>query len=723
MIGARASELHRGAGLLFLAGWVLLGFPGAARAQDAPPDDLDILRRKAAALRERVREPILLEGTGFRLLLDRRDPSFRLEDTATRVNWHIPVGRRGFATVLLPLAGGRVAERPIDGHEDLEVRADGVRFRGVSSAGEVPDVHFVFSETTPPGGLEIRVEADASALAGGLRIRLLDRALWCTDRDEGGVVVPRGLGEWHEASSAGDLRVRLRGAGESEATGTEIAPARLNALGLRRRNSGLLLVWEPSGTQIDVVRREVTEAESELVPGERLLETSVTVGAGGLRLRIFPMGNLERRESFATAYRQVLDRAGRLPSLAARAGESPLRGHLVGAPVFRLRPGGENGDALDSLVTRVRRLEERLGASRGLCIVEGWRDRASGGESSPPLRVSERCGGDGALARAVRSLHEIGYLLGLDLELPTGDSPEEIEFFRDELSGFQERVGADLVFLRGSSRTGATAGEADEADWLEVARAVSTVVPRLGGPFLGEEQIRLASYVEGPLDPDWFPHDRRHFFPMVSAVHGRHARLVASEPGAPGSQDTGRFFDHLLLGEVPLYDLTEWPGRGVISPIARGEGGWYGGRDFTAAERFLRTSQEVLGPVARLRARNDLVGYRTLTEDGSVEEIFWGFDLRIVVNRGDVPYSDEPSRSVLPPAGFWVQHPFFLAFHASEAFGVRYETPALFTVTSLEGKLWLRADRVRIWHGFGPSRIRLGGRDFDVSGELITRIW
>jgi len=94
-----------------------------------------------------------------------------------------------------------------------------------------------------------------------------------------------------------------------------------------------------------------------------------------------------------------------------------------------------------------------------------------------------------------------------------------------------------------------------------------------------------------------------------------------------------------------------------------------------------------------------------------------------VVNYGDREYASTEDDFKLPPGGFWVQYPFFHAFHATRAHGVDYETPALFTVRSLEGKMYLRAEAVRIYHGFGPSQIRLGGRNFDVPREGVVKVW
>jgi hypothetical protein len=179
---------------------------------------------------------------------------------------------------------------------------------------------------------------------------------------------------------------------------------------------------------------------------------------------------------------------------------------------------------------------------------------------------------------------------------------------------------------------------------------------------------------------------------------------------------------------VPRYRLPPRGGDALAGeaaardPYCRGDG-WAQGRELSIAERHLKNTYEVLAPLARLRVRTPAFQYRKLGAGGRVEEIYYGFDLRLVVNRGDADYEDEEGQYVLPPKGFWVQHPLFLAFHARRALRYDLAEPGLFTVRSLEGKLWLRAEKVRIWRGFGPKKIELGGKELEVEAEIETRIW
>ena len=143
----------------------------------------------------------------------------------------------------------------------------------------------------------------------------------------------------------------------------------------------------------------------------------------------------------------------------------------------------------------------------------------------------------------------------------------------------------------------------------------------------------------------------------------------------------------------------------------------------TPHDIFIKNTYEGASWLAPLCARNRLTSHRFLTPDGSVQESFFSADLRVLVNFGKKPWRDELAKVVLPPYGFYIRHPFFLAFCALEVDGLVYDQPAFFTVRSLEGKMYLRAEQVRIYQGMEPGRISLGGRIFKVNGELKTKIW
>jgi hypothetical protein len=76
---------------------------------------------------------------------------------------------------------------------------------------------------------------------------------------------------------------------------------------------------------------------------------------------------------------------------------------------------------------------------------------------------------------------------------------------------------------------------------------------------------------------------------------------------------------------------------------------------------------------------------------------------------------------VLPPYGFVVDSPRFVAFSATKWNGMTYDGPAMFTVRSLDGKPIAESAKVRIYHGFGDPRIKVGGAEHNVPKEETTK--
>jgi len=155
--------------------------------------------------------------------------------------------------------------------------------------------------------------------------------------------------------------------------------------------------------------------------------------------------------------------------------------------------------------------------------------------------------------------------------------------------------------------------------------------------------------------------------------------------------------------------------------FARADHGWAQGLNET--DRFIKNTYEVTSWLNRLTAETPMTDHRFLKPDHSAEYSAFG-DVQIWVNYGPEPYvvkaSDEPV--TLPEHGFLVLSPTFVAFHATRFGGVTYEPSALFTVRSLDGRPIRDSQRVRIYHGFGDPRLRLGGKEFQVEREAVVQV-
>ncbi|MEA3400096.1 MAG: glycoside hydrolase [Armatimonadota bacterium] len=149
---------------------------------------------------------------------------------------------------------------------------------------------------------------------------------------------------------------------------------------------------------------------------------------------------------------------------------------------------------------------------------------------------------------------------------------------------------------------------------------------------------------------------------------------------------------------------------------SRSDGGWAEGMCIT--DVVIKNTWEVLSPLNVITAEEALASHEFLSDDRLVQRTRFG-DVTIIVAY------ERPAKidgTTLPPYGFIVQSPTFVAFCATSYAGVEYDTPTLFTARSLDGEPIAQSARVRIYHGFGDPRISLGGRVFEVPREQIISL-
>jgi hypothetical protein len=184
----------------------------------------------------------------------------------------------------------------------------------------------------------------------------------------------------------------------------------------------------------------------------------------------------------------------------------------------------------------------------------------------------------------------------------------------------------------------------------------------------------------------------------------------------------------LLLGTIPgqngrysLGTIRTTPKGPVFIPanhdtntacFSRADQGW--GADLCAEDRSIKNTYEVLSYLNRVTAESPMTDHAFVTADHRVERSAFG-DVQILVNYGPEPY--EHNGTVLPPYGLLVESPTFVAFHASRYRGIDYEPSALFTLRSLDGKPLAQSQKIRVYHGFGSPRVRIGTKTFTVERE------
>lgn len=695
-----------------------------------------------------MREPVALEAVTFRLTLDRRNGSFALRDRRTASWFFSRLEPRGFAS--LELADGRVV--PLDRVEGLSARGREVRLWGRSSVASTPPVELTLTARPEFGGVTIAYRVipgptSPEETTGGVRaVRLLDGALWAADADPGAIACPVGLGRRVGADDGDDARIELRGPVPFLRPGRDPSARPLGysapLVGIQRGEGSLLVFWERPEVSVTVERRA---SRSSAFPGRRgvFLTLSSPRPAGEVHV-VASTEPIIGLLDVSRLYRERLARRGELRTLRYKVAMDrslePLASAAVFHPTLAARPPASPASpSFEEVADVAERLRRHVEVEDAMFVLEGWMEPRVADE---PVAAARAAGGDSALAECSRRIRAAGYLFGLALDrerlLPAGRTSAlaGVEAWTKALAGargadgftrWKERYAPDIVLVREPVErvTG------DPTDLIEArdrfARHTRDTFRLWGSDQAGPYSIDSAGLYSGLLRRDALPPSRYDMLPLFAGVYGPAVRLALPAGEAIGPRDAAVALAHLLIGETPLF---AWPTGDVplaedADPGARFSraGGWTEGRGLDPREVFIKNVTEICAPVAMIRTREPLVRHRALTPDGRVRESRFGMDMSVVVNFGSRPYEIESENAVLPPLGFLVRHPFFFAFHAEAVQGVEYDPPALFTVRSLEGKMFLRAERTRIYHGFGPSRIRLGGREFDVPTEAVVKIW
>lgn len=154
--------------------------------------------------------------------------------------------------------------------------------------------------------------------------------------------------------------------------------------------------------------------------------------------------------------------------------------------------------------------------------------------------------------------------------------------------------------------------------------------------------------------------------------------------------------------------------------FVHGEGGW--AEKLPPIDRFIKNTHEILGPLNELTAETPLTGFVFLTADRTLRKSVFGKGLTavtVVTNSGQArQYKSKYGGDVrLPTYGFVIESPTFVAFLAESWNGKTYGGPTLFTIRSLDGRPIRTSRKVRIYHGFGQDKLRLGQSELQIARE------
>jgi hypothetical protein len=187
----------------------------------------------------------------------------------------------------------------------------------------------------------------------------------------------------------------------------------------------------------------------------------------------------------------------------------------------------------------------------------------------------------------------------------------------------------------------------------------------------------------------------------------------------------------IVVGDKVVYDFVEKigeakttmvelpPADGVATNVfARADNGWAEGmHPLDAAAKNL---YEFTSPTNELAFFLPITRYER-KPNGLRLSTFGKSEVEVAVNLGNEAV--EHGGATLPPrSGFIVRAPTFLAFHAASHQGLAYSPTGLFAVRSLDGEPLERSARLRVFHGFGPSKLVLATsrRSARIAGNPVS---
>jgi hypothetical protein len=630
-----------------------------------------------------------------------------------------------------------------------------------------------------PDGRTVDVRYEPTEGARVSSIQMLENALWATDAEDGYIVVPAKVGglmraDLPEPSTVGlyeDLEMWMLGvvkAGSAvlitwdvpyvrpviRRTVTEPSdePGRRavsTTLSLRRLATGIRLHFLGKGDYLAIADayREVARARGLVATWDEKLKT-----------------NPEIEKLFGAA-------CFRIPRLMERIQE---------------RDGGERATVKVTFADAVRiaeHLKHDLELEKILMIMPGWIRWGYDNRHPDILPAAPECGGNEGFAEASRKIRELGYLFcphdnyqdiyrdapswdedlvrkGADGGLVAGGwweggqayiacSRKSVELAERNLPRVKRLFDPNAYFIDTTFCV-----DLDEChDPNHPLTKVTDLEARAEMCDLTRDLFGVFGSEDGK---DWaIPHS--DFFEGLSCISGYHSKgggalpffemvyhdciVVYGKYGYDVNKEAGYLLHQLRQGmplnyhyePYPLY--WEQPEAGLTpvevrdgwdqpaSCFCRADNGWAEG--MCRMDIFLKNTHEAAGPLHEMTARSRITGHEFLNPGMTAQKIVFDGNVEVVINETDGAFAYR-SRSggevVLPRYGFLIESPTFIAFHALSWSGLEYRNPVLFTLRSLDGEPIGSSRRIRVYHGFGDSKLRLGCQEFGVERESLVGI-
>lgn len=543
--------------------------------------------------------------------------------------------------------------------------------------------------------------------------------LWTTDAMGGGAVIPRLIGEWFPARNPLQFR-------KTFGTYAGWGGLHIPMVGMLQEKACALLSWD--SPNITATLRSVA-SQSVDCPGSRqmILDLSSSEPAGEFTISVCD-GN--SYVTLAQCYREIAQKKGLLVGLDQKARKNPDVQKLFGAAEFKpfvcIRymqdKNGQSKERVENPYTETdciqlaKHLHDDLGLAKVLFVLAGWIHRGYDNQHPDILPAAPEIGGDDGVVRISEAVRSYNYLFGLhdNYQDMYDDAPSwDSSLIMMDKNGDRMKGGVwagGQCWLMASNRGYELAQRnlplikkifSPNAYFIDTTYAaplyesfdpknpltrnndmkykleLSQYAVNQFGVHGSETGVAfgvpVSHYFEGilsgkPLIQD-FPNPGAEEIPLFPLVFHGCVAMYTHQGDRTGMSDAHKILKHLVLGEMPLYDIAPhqyWkqtiPEPSLSDPnycFARGHGGW--GENKHPMDRFIKNTYEFLSPVAEAVAALPMTDHKYLKEDRSVEFSRFGEHWQVVVNYGPEDY--QYRQTILPPMGFIVLGPDFLAQH------------------------------------------------------------
>ncbi|MGO9259824.1 MAG: DUF5696 domain-containing protein [Bryobacteraceae bacterium] len=694
-----------------------------------------------------------LENQGVRLEIDRSTASARLLDKGTGETWALGAPRlvaQDKSALPLRLAGG------------VTVRGGALTYRTQEG------VEFQFRLTANPPAVEYsfdKLPADMS------EVRLLDESLPLEPGAQNYYAIPNRMG------------ILLFPEGEKPYTRRFPAYSSsgysMAMLGAVKNGSALLATWEDPYTEIladyAVSPRRRLSISLALNHSARAVRFE-PLGRGGYVEIAKAYRPVARQRGYLKTLAEKMRENPNVARLAGAADFKPFAFTRY-APNTRWNQTDRERLSIRFTFQECAELAEHfakdLGIDRALLVLNGWINGGYDNRHPDVLPAAPEIGGDAGLIECSRRLHALGpgWVFGLHdnyqdfyknaaswnedyiMKNPDGslhaggvwagglaylicsrksvelasrpmNVPRVKELFAPDLY-FSDTIFASPLYECFDPKHPLTL-----ADDLRYKTALCDYLRKQVGLFGSEEGrewgVAHADYFEGLMSHKTHynqPNNTDIVVPLFEIVYGDAISIYAHQSDRPRVDNPSYILDHVLYAEMPVYDFGDhryWTGSDPapqqrnLDPsrmvFARG------GR-FNLTDQFIKNTYEVLSPLGRDTALLPMTDHRFVTTDRKVESTRFGNDTNITVNYGEADYATP--HAVLPQWGFLIESPALVAFYARSYGGRQYAEPALFVIRSLDGKPLATSHQVRIYHGFGDTRVEFRGQSLEVATEKV----